>query len=269
MTLQVSRSPRPFLRLYRAMTASVVGAFCCRHRIINALLHILCAPFILEMTRLGIKMESVIARDGHLSGACAWLVDIASRSIDIAGAQHIPRAGALLLVGNHAGLGDAHAILMASPRRDTLLLAHDFDMLPGLAQFRQYVIVVDAARPQAAIRRAIRHLRGGGSILLFPRGEIETDPALDLDAALDSLAGWTRSIDLFARQAPGLTIVPAAVAGSAVAARPAESAGAALPRRGEAALSGGDLPDDVPLIPRCGYSAALWMSPARRAGESR
>ena len=202
-----------YLRLYRAMSSSVVDAFCFRNPLINALLHVACAPFALELTRIGLKMEGIIARDGHLKGASAWLVDIASQRIDIRGAGRIPRNGPLLLVGNHAGLGDAHAILRASPRRDTLLLAHDFGILPGLAQFRQYVIVVDEARPQAALRQSIRHLRGGGSLLLFPRGQIEPDPALDLDAALESLSDWTRSIDLFARHVPGLAITPVAVAG--------------------------------------------------------
>ncbi len=202
-----------YIRLYRAMSKSVVDAFCARNPLINALLRLLCLPFVLELLRLGLKMEGIIARDGHLKGASAWLVEIASRGIDIAGAESIPGEGPLLLVGNHAGLGDAHAILSASPRRDTLVLAHDFGILPGLAQFRQYVIVVDGSRPQAAIRQSIRHLRGGGSLLVFPRGEIEADPALDIEAALASLTEWTRSIDLFARHVPELAIVPLAVAG--------------------------------------------------------
>ncbi|MCY3572598.1 MAG: 1-acyl-sn-glycerol-3-phosphate acyltransferase [Chloroflexi bacterium] len=200
-------------RLYRAMSTSVVEAFCCKNPALHALLHALCMPFVLELVRLGIKMEGMIARDRHLQGACRWLVEIAAKSIHIAGAQTIPRAGPLLLVCNHAGLGDAHAALVALPRRDTLLLARDFGILPGLAQFRQYVIVVDEARPYAAIRQSIQHLRAGGSLLLFPRGEIEADPALDLRSALASLPGWARSIDLFARHVPDLTILPLAVAG--------------------------------------------------------
>lgn len=199
--------------LYRAISTSVVEAFCCQNPALKALLHGLCLPFVLEMVRLGIKMEKMIARDGHLQDACRWLVKIAARGIDCAGAENIPRAGPLLLVGNHAGLGDAHAALVELPRHDTLLLARDFGILPGLAQFRQYVIVVDEARPYAAIRRSIQHLRSGGSLLLFPRGEIEADPALDLQAALASLPNWTRSIDLFARHVPELAIVPLAVAG--------------------------------------------------------
>ena len=199
--------------LYRAMSTSVVEAFCCRSPFLNALLHALCLPFVLELVRLGIKMEGVIARDRHLQGASRWLVEIAANGIHIDGAEDIPRAGPLLLVCNHAGLGDAHAALMALPRHDTLLLAKDFGILPGLTQFRQYVIVVDETRPYAAIRQSIRHLQSGGSLLLFPRGEIEADPALDLGAAIKSLPGWTHSIDLFARHVPELTIVPLAVAG--------------------------------------------------------
>ncbi len=65
-----------FHRLYRAMSASVVEAFCL---LLKAILHILCAPFVLELTRLGIKMEAIIARDGHLRGASKWLVEIAAR----------------------------------------------------------------------------------------------------------------------------------------------------------------------------------------------
>ena len=203
----------PAWPLYRAMSTSVVEAFCCRNPSLNALLHVLCLPFVLELARLGLKMEGMIARDRHLQGTCRWLVEIAAEGIHIDGAEGIPRAGPLLLVSNHAGLGDAHAALLALPRRDTLLLAKDFGILPGLAQFRQYVIVVDEARPYAAIRQSIQHLQSGGSLLLFPRGEIEADPALDLPAALASLPSWTRSIDLFARHVPELAIVPLAVAG--------------------------------------------------------
>ena len=108
-----------YLRLYRAMSSSVVDAFCCRNRALIILLRILCAPFVLELTRLGIKMERMIARDGQLHDACAWLVDIATHSIDIQGAESIPREGPLVcVVANHAGLGDAHAVLtgFAAPR---------------------------------------------------------------------------------------------------------------------------------------------------------
>ena len=202
-----------FWRLYRAMSATVVEAFCFSNPLINAALHVLCAPFVLELTRLGIKMETMIARDGHLQGASQWLVEIAARGIDIHGAENAPKTGPVLFVGNHAGLGDAHALLMASPRRDTHLLAYDFGILPGLKMMRQHVIVVDKSKGHLALRAALRHLRGGNSLLIYPRGEIEDDPGLYLDSALASLDMWSHCIEFFVRHVPDLSLAPVAVGG--------------------------------------------------------
>ncbi len=202
-----------FLRLYRAMSSSVVDAFCFTNPILNAALHIACAPFVLELTRLALKMEAIIARDGHLKGASEWLVAIGSRGIHIQGAENVPLTGPVLFVGNHAGLGDAHALLAASPRRDTHLLVNDFGILPGLRALRRHVIVVDQRLPLGSMKAALRHLRAGKSLLLYPRGEIEADPALYLEAALETLPQWSRSVELLARHVPDLVIVPFAVGG--------------------------------------------------------
>ncbi len=195
------------------MSSSVVGAFCFSNPHINALLHIFCAPFALELARLGIKMEGMIARDGHLKGASEWLVDIAAESIQIHGVENVPTSGPVLFVGNHAGLGDAHALLMSSPRTDTHVLARDFGILPGLRQFRQFVIVVEETRPQAALRAAIRHLQAGRSLLLYPHGQIEADPALYPQEALATLGDWSASVEFFVRHVPGLSVLPVAVGG--------------------------------------------------------
>ena len=202
-----------FWRLYRAMSDSVVEAFCFSHPVLNAVLHVFCAPFVLELTRLGIKMESGIARDGHLQGASKWLVEIATQAMQVQGAENVPATGPVLFLCNHAGLGDAFALLSASPRRDTQILANNFGILPGLQEMHRHVIVVDKSAPYLALRQSLRHLRLGKSLLIYPRGEIEDDPALDLDAAMGSLPEWSRSIELFARHVPDLTVMPCAVGG--------------------------------------------------------
>ena len=195
------------------MSSSVVEAFCFSNPLIKAALHIVCAPFVLELTRLGIKMEGMITRDGHLKGASQWLMDIGSKAIHVHGADQVPTAGPVLFVGNHAGLGDAHALLKASPRCDTHILANDFGILPGLHAMRRHVIVVDQDRPVATLRAALRHLQAGKSLLLYPRGEIEADPGICLESALDTLPQWSRSVELLARQLPNMAIVPFAVGG--------------------------------------------------------
>ncbi len=202
-----------YWRLFRSMSTSVVEAFCFSNPLINAGLHLLCLPFVLELTRLGIKMEAMIERDGDLKGASEWLLTVGAAGVHIQGAEHVPLDGPLLLVGNHAGLGDAHALLTTSPRRDTKLMAHNFGILAGLRHFRRHVIVVEPDQPQSSLRSSLRHLRAGGSLLLYPRGEIEADPGLYLERALETLPDWSRSIEVYTRHVPELTIVPVAVGG--------------------------------------------------------
>ena len=213
MTLLPFFLQRAYWCLYRSMSSSVVEAFCFSNPLINAALHVLCLPFVCELTRLGLKMEGKIERDGHLKGASEWLVDIGSKGIHIHGADQVPLTGPVLFVGNHAGLGDAHALLMSSPRRDTQILANEFGILPGLQEMRRHVIVVDKDSSLASLRASLRHLRAGNSLLLYPQGEIEADPGLYPESALESLAKWSSSIDLFARHVPDLAIVPFAVGG--------------------------------------------------------
>jgi hypothetical protein len=63
-----------------------------------------------------------------------------------------------------------------------------------------------------AVRSVTRHLRRGGTVLTFPGGKIEPDPAV-LPGAAEALERWSESLDLFARLVPGLTVVPAIVSG--------------------------------------------------------
>ena len=99
------------------------------------------------------------------------------------------------------------------PAAITQVLAYDFGILPGLGEMRRHVIVVDEGAPYSAMRASLRHLRQGKSLLIYPRGQIEDDPALFLEPALASLAAWSRSIEFFARHVPDLAVAPCAVGG--------------------------------------------------------
>jgi hypothetical protein len=58
----------------------------------------------------------------------------------------------------------------------------------------------------------LRHLRTGGSLLLYPAGRIEADPAL-FGVAETRPADWSGSLELLARAVSPLTVVPAMVSG--------------------------------------------------------
>ena len=63
-----------------------------------------------------------------------------------------------------------------------------------------------------ALRNTIRHLQGGGSVLLFGTGTIEPDPALG-PGAIAALGRWKRSVEIIMRRVPGVRLVLAAVSG--------------------------------------------------------
>lgn len=53
------------------------------------------------------------------------------------------------------------------------------------------------------IRESIRHLKNGGTLLIFPRGSIEADPEFmpDADAEFNC---WSRSLEIFMQRVPNL-----------------------------------------------------------------
>jgi len=60
------------------------------------------------------------------------------------------------------------------------------------------------------VRQAIRHLREGGALLLFARGNIDPDPAFMQDADVE-LTAWSRSLEIFLRSVPQTQVVTSIV----------------------------------------------------------
>ena len=151
----------------------------------------------------------------------AWIVDDATGGLAAEGREHIPTHGPLLIVANHPGLSDAVAILAALGREDAWIVAADYPFLHALrlASRRFLFVSDDRSGRLSTIRRIVMALRRGETVVVFPAGGLELDPALSRDAALASLATWSRSIELLARLARDTLVVPAAVRG--VVSRPA------------------------------------------------
>jgi len=132
----------------------------------------------------------------------------------VEGAEAVPREGPLLIVSNHPGLADAVALFAAMPREDLKVLAAERPFLSALPNTSKSLIPVpeDPGGRSKAVRAAARHLRAGGTVITFPGGRIEPDPAV-LPGAAEAVGAWSGSVDLFARLAPGLAVVPAVVSG--------------------------------------------------------
>ena len=155
--------------------------------------------------------DGIVGESGLAAGG-AWALERLSRGAAFEGRAHVPPEGPLLVVSNHPGLADAVALFAATPRADLRVVAAERPLLEALPNTRRRLLTVAEAAPGGVVRAATRHLRRGGAVLTFPGGRIEPDPAVQ-PGALAALERWSPSVDLFARLAPGLVVVPAVVSG--------------------------------------------------------
>jgi 1-acyl-sn-glycerol-3-phosphate acyltransferase len=153
--------------------------------------------------------------EGGLHQGSAWIVDDATGGLVVEGREGVPTQGPLLIVANHPGLSDAVALLAALGREDAWIVTANFPFLRAmrLASRRFLFVSDDRSDRLSAFRSIVSRLRTGDTVLVFPAGGLELDPALSSDAAVASLSTWSRSIELLARLAPDTVVVPAAIRG--------------------------------------------------------
>jgi len=166
-----------------------------------------------RLARQILTYDRIVGESGLGTGG-AWALKKFSRNTSIEGQGNVPRGGPLLLVSNHPGLADAVALFAATPRDDLRVIAANRPLLEALPNTSRYLLTISetSAGRSGIVRAAARHLRSGGSVLTFPGGRIEPDPAV-LPGAVRALDRWSSSADLFVRLIPGLVVVPVVVSG--------------------------------------------------------
>jgi 1-acyl-sn-glycerol-3-phosphate acyltransferase len=160
-----------------------------------------------------VALDEIVGAAGLQAGG-AWICGQLSGGVEVRGAAP-PIAGPLLIVANHPGLVDAAALFSAIPRPDLQVLAITrpfLRTLPNIAG-RLFAVGPTPASRTAAVRAAARHLRSGGALLTFPAGQIEPDP-LAHDGAADAVGAWSDSVNLLARLAGDVTVLPMIVGGA-------------------------------------------------------
>lgn len=155
-----------------------------------------------RFAEIAAQFDEMVAYAGFQQAIRQHLTGFVSK-IDLYGVENVPQEGPLLVISNHPGTYDSLAIAASLPRDDLNIIAADFQLLRRLPAASRRLILVDhqAHLNLSVVRSTIRHLRSGDSVLIFPRGRVEPDPA-DLPGALESMMAWSPSLELFLREVP-------------------------------------------------------------------
>lgn len=130
------------------------------------------------------------------------------------GAEHIPADGPLLVTSNHPGAYDALVIAASVGRNDIKIVTANIPFLENLPSASRHMLFasLDTHQRMGVLRSAIRHLRAGGSLLIFPSGHIDPDPAIHPGGA-DALRDWSPSVELMLRRVPDAQVLVTIVSG--------------------------------------------------------
>jgi 1-acyl-sn-glycerol-3-phosphate acyltransferase len=149
----------------------------------------------------------------------AWPVTRAYVRLRVAGTPHVPREGACIVVANHASYADAVVLGSACPRRIVFLITSPIYNMRRLRWFYYMMgaipVAPDTPDPRA-LKAALRTLRRGGVVGIFPEGQRMEN---------GQLGSGKRGVALLASRS-GAPVVPAAIVG----AHRAMPVGAVFPR---------------------------------------
>ncbi|NDJ54897.1 MAG: glycerol acyltransferase [Chloroflexi bacterium] len=167
-----------------------------------------------QFSRIILEYDQTV-RERGFQAAAQFILDWATSSVTVHGADHIPSSGPALIVSNHPGLSDTVALFAQIERTDLRTIAAKRPFLDALAHVHPYLIVLDEDDERSGVtvlKQATAYLRSGGLVVTFPNGRIEPDP-LTMSGAIEALSGWSESLALFVRRVPDLLVVPAMVGG--------------------------------------------------------
>jgi 1-acyl-sn-glycerol-3-phosphate acyltransferase len=121
---------------------------------------------------------------------------------EVSGQEHVPESGGLLLIANHTSYADPPIVGAACPRPVNFMAKAELFQIPLLAGFirRTHAFPVQrGSGDRAALRRAVRLLRDGKVVLIFPEGARSSDgrlKGLEIGAAFIALSGQAQVVPI-------------------------------------------------------------------------
>jgi hypothetical protein len=194
--------------LSRSLVVELAGSIGLRNsRLAQRVIWPIFRPVTDRLARIGLTFDRNVLKNGISKAMGVALEEFASR-VSARGTEGFPPEGPLLVLSNHPGTYDSLVIASQLQRDDLNFISGDIPFLRTLPHANQnfYCISDEENGRMLAARKAIRHLREGGAMLLYGFGHIDPDPAVydDADSVLEH---WSPSIDLFLKSAPETRIL--------------------------------------------------------------
>lgn len=202
------------LRLRRLLLDEVLKALgFLRFGYLGRCLEPLFLPAVQRFAELAAAFDQEVARYGFRQAARSVL-PVFAEQVSVQLEAPLPEQGPLLVLSNHPGVIDSLVLASHLHREDLRIVASGVPFLRHLQATSKHLIFSsqDTFERMKAVRSIIRHLQNGGTILIFPGGKIEPDPAF-MPGAAEELRNWSPSIELIVRRVPNVHLVVSAVSG--------------------------------------------------------
>jgi hypothetical protein len=168
-----------------------------------------------RFAKTALQFDRIIGTEG-LDAAAHWILPRFVQSHSARGVENIPAEGPLIIASNHPAAYDAVVITAYVMRPDFKVIIGEIPFFKHLPHLRNRAIFTaspnDTSGRMRAAREIIRHLKNDGAILIFARGGIEADPSFMPNADAE-FGQWSRSLELFLRQAPQTKVLATMVSG--------------------------------------------------------
>ena len=151
---------------------------------------------------MALQVEDIVIHQGF-QNAAAWFISHFVDRVDVIGQESLPNNGPLIIASNHPGAYDSLVISASIPRNDLKIISSPIPFLQKFPFSNNLLLFSDrdAHTRMGVVRKGIRHLQKGGTLLVFARGRIEPDPAF-MAGADDEIPHWSSSLGLFLRKVP-------------------------------------------------------------------
>jgi hypothetical protein len=159
------------------------------------------------------RFDRRVAEAGIVSAMQGLLLHFA-RAAEVSGAEQIPAQGPLLVLANHPGTFDSIFLSALLGRDDLQILAWGWPLLRRLPATSEHMIYAtdDPHQRMGVFRSAIRSLKAGDALLIFPTSDLDPDPDAQPGSA-EAFQNWSASVELLLKQVPSARVQIAIMSG--------------------------------------------------------